>query len=108
MHRFALLMALAGLAASSLVRAEEPAVVRSARSGLWSQGETWEGGKVPASGVKVQSRPEHAVTYDVQAADSLVIRSLHIFRFQTLTATLYQIHRCHSFLAFLYKLQHTF
>ena len=65
MQRFTLLIAVSALAAASFARAEEPAVVRSARSGLWSAGETWEGGKVPAAGVKVQVRPEHVVTYDV-------------------------------------------
>ncbi|HEY2252635.1 MAG TPA: G8 domain-containing protein, partial [Planctomycetaceae bacterium] len=58
-------------------------VVRSARSGAWSEGATWEGGQAPAAGVKVQIRPGHVVTYDVPAPDvktdrPLVIRSLHI------------------------------
>ena len=79
MHRFALLLTALGLVASSFVQAADmPAVVRSAKSGLWSCGETWAGGKVPTTGVKVQIRPEHTVTYDVNAADDLVIRSLHI------------------------------
>jgi hypothetical protein len=78
MQRFTLLIAVSALAAASLARAEEPPVVRSARSGLWSAGETWEGEKVPSTGVKVQVRPEHVVTYDVRAADDLVVRSLHI------------------------------
>jgi hypothetical protein len=79
MNRFTLLIVMAGLSATSLVRAEDkPAVVRSGKSGLWSNPATWQGGQVPASGVKVQIRPEHTVTYDVKAADELVIRSLHI------------------------------
>lgn len=78
MHRITLLFVLTALAAASLARGEDIPVVRSAKTGLWSAGETWEGGKVPTSGVKVQIRPEHVVTYDVQAADELVIRSLHI------------------------------
>lgn len=53
-------------------------VVRSARSGAWSDGATWEGGKVPAAGTKVQVRPGHTVVYDVLAPESLVIRSLLI------------------------------
>ncbi|MBI3864482.1 MAG: G8 domain-containing protein [Planctomycetia bacterium] len=53
-------------------------VVRSARSGAWSDGATWDGGRAPAAGMKVLVRPGHVVTYDVDAPDSLVIRSLHI------------------------------
>jgi hypothetical protein len=53
-------------------------LVRSANSGAWSNASTWEGGKVPSHGVKVQVRPSHVVTYDVQAPDSLVIRSLFV------------------------------
>jgi hypothetical protein len=53
-------------------------VVRSARSGAWSDVATWEGGRVPAGGAKVQVRHGHTVMYDVEAAESVVIRSLHI------------------------------
>lgn len=79
MHRALLLLAVVGLAAASFIQAaDKPAVVRSAKSGLWSNGATWDGGQVPTAGVKVQVRPEHTVTYDVLAAEDLVIRSLHI------------------------------
>lgn len=64
--------------ASLALAADAPVLVRSAKSGPWSVAETWEGGKVPSAGVKVQIRPEHTVTYDVQAANDVVIRSLHI------------------------------
>jgi hypothetical protein len=56
----------------------EVAVIRSARSGAWSEAATWDGGKVPAAGTKVQVRLGHVITYDVQAPEYLVIRSLHI------------------------------
>jgi len=56
----------------------EPPLVRSVRSGAWSDAATWEGGRVPFAGVRVQVRPGHTVTYDVKAPDSLVIRSLLI------------------------------
>jgi hypothetical protein len=49
------------------VRASEPAQVnllRSARSGSWFAQATWEGGKVPTSGDRVQIRPGHTVLYD--------------------------------------------
>jgi hypothetical protein len=39
--------------ASGLVAAE-PAVVRSAASGLWSAPGTWEGAKLPVAGVNTQ------------------------------------------------------
>ena len=53
-------------------------LVRSAKSGAWSNAATWDGGQVPGHGVKVQVRPGHTVTYDVQAPESLVIRSLFV------------------------------
>lgn len=56
----------------------EPVLIRSAASGAWSNAATWEGGKVPGHGVKVQVRPGHTVTYDVQAPDNVVIRSLFV------------------------------
>lgn len=79
MHRYFFLTAIVGLALASIAHAEDkPALIRSAKSGAWSEPATWEGGKVPVTGVKVQIRPEHTVTYDVQAADEVIIRSLHI------------------------------
>ena len=51
-------------------------MVRSARSGPWSAPATWEGGKVPAAGSRVQVRQEHSVTYDLRSDQ--VIRSVHV------------------------------
>ena len=51
-------------------------LVRSARSGPWSAPATWEVGKLPVAGSKVQVRAGHTVRYDVQSAQ--VIRSLHL------------------------------
>ena len=51
-------------------------LVRSAQSGPWSAPATWEGGKVPAAGSRVQIRTGHAVTYDVQSDQA--IRSIHV------------------------------
>jgi hypothetical protein len=71
----------AGLRDASRAASENPAgvaVVRSARSGAWSNAATWDGCRVPAGGVKVQIRPGHVVTYDVQAPETLVIRALYI------------------------------
>src|SRR5262249_14190275 len=53
-----------------------PNLVRSARSGPWSAPATWEGGRVPAGGDKVQVRIGHTIVYDVRSEQ--VIRSLHI------------------------------
>jgi hypothetical protein len=57
-------------------QAAAPGWVRSARSGPWSAAATWEGGRVPAAGARVQVRPGHTVVYDVQSDQAL--RVLHI------------------------------
>src|SRR5205809_4544868 len=41
--------------------------VRTAKSGPWSDGATWEGGAVPGAGARVLMRPEHAVVYDINS-----------------------------------------
>lgn len=51
-------------------------LVRSAASGAWSEAKTWEGGTVPAAGMRVQIRTGHAVSYD--AKSDVVIRSIHV------------------------------
>ncbi len=51
-------------------------LVRSAKSGAWSEGQTWEGGQLPPAGAKVLVRTGHEVVYDVNA--STPVRSLHI------------------------------
>lgn len=58
--------------------AAEPAAswIRSAASGAWSAPATWEGGKVPGAGARVQVRAGHAVTYDVESDQ--VVRTLHV------------------------------
>src|SRR4051794_36806335 len=49
---------------------------RSAHSGPWSAPATWEGGKVPDAGARVQVRPGHTVPYD--KISDRVIRSVHV------------------------------
>src|SRR5581483_3452028 len=44
--------------------------------GAWSTPDTWEGGKVPGAGARVQVRNGHAVVYDVSSDQ--VIRSIHV------------------------------
>lgn len=58
------------------VRADGPALVRSARSGPWSSPTTWEGGRVPHAGERVQVRGGHVVLYDVNS--DVPIRSIHV------------------------------
>src|SRR5262249_36562751 len=48
----------------------------SAQTGAWSAPATWEGGKVPAAGARVQVRTGHTVTYDLNS--DRVIRSIHV------------------------------
>ncbi len=49
---------------------------RTARSGLWSEPQTWEEGRLPKAGDFVQIRAGHTVTYDVDSSDA--IRMLHV------------------------------
>lgn len=53
-----------------------PPLVRSAASGPWSAGATWEGGRVPAAGARVQVREGHLVVYDLNSETP--IRSIHV------------------------------
>lgn len=55
---------------------EQAKLIRSAQSGQWSEPSTWEGGKVPGAGARVQVRTGHNVTYDV--ASDQTIRSIHV------------------------------
>lgn len=51
-------------------------LIRTAKSGAWSAASTWEGGKVPAAGSRVQIREGHIVIYDVKS--DAVIRFIHV------------------------------
>ena len=53
-----------------------PALTRSAESGRWSEPTTWEGGRVPGAGARVQVRAGHTVTYDADSDQP--IRSIHV------------------------------
>src|SRR5262249_27264654 len=63
-------------AAAPPIKTSGAKLIRSVRSGPWSAPGTWEGGKVPPAGSRVQVREGHAVTYDVES--DRVIRSVHI------------------------------
>jgi hypothetical protein len=76
----AVLLAMTAEVSSPLRAADEKAagtgLTRSARSGPWSAPATWEGGKVPGAGARVQVRAGHTVTYDLNS--DRVIRSIHV------------------------------
>ncbi|GIW81306.1 MAG: hypothetical protein KatS3mg105_3113 [Gemmatales bacterium] len=55
---------------------ELPPLIKSARSGIWSQRTTWEGGQVPGQGDRVLIREGHRVVYDIQS--DRAIRSIFI------------------------------
>ena len=59
-----------------LLADEQSTLIRSAAGGRWSARETWEGGKVPGAGSRVQVRAGHVVTYDVKTTEP--IRSIHV------------------------------
>lgn len=69
-------LALFAGALSEVPAADTNDLIRSARSGAWSKPATWEGGKVPAAGARVQIRQGHAVTYDVNSDQA--IRLIHV------------------------------
>ena len=65
----------------AIARADEPkpvgpSLLRTVASGSWSDAKTWEGGKLPATGARVQIRAGHQVVYDLQSDD--VFRSIHV------------------------------
>lgn len=60
----------------ALTALAEVPVVRSAKSGAWSEGQSWEGGKVPPHGCRVLVRAGHDIVYD--RGEETPVRSLHI------------------------------
>ena len=58
----------------TVIAAETPAVVSSAKSGAWSAPETWNSGKVPIAGDRVLIKSGHSVVYDVDS--KAVIRGI--------------------------------
>ncbi|MSQ96570.1 MAG: hypothetical protein EXR98_18750 [Gemmataceae bacterium] len=55
---------------------DKATIVRSAQSGLWSAPASWEGGKVPNAGARVQIRPGHRIVYDLNSDQA--IRGIHV------------------------------
>lgn len=64
------------LAIASSSNAEESTIIRSARSGAWTDKATWEGGHVPYAGDNVQIRTNHEVIYDTDS--DAAIHAIHI------------------------------
>jgi G8 domain len=76
-HGVCLLLFLAARLLSPAAWGDEPGpLVRSARTGRWSEAATWEKGRDPGPGDKVQVRAGHVVTYDVKTSEP--IRSIHV------------------------------
>ena len=71
-----LFLTLVALASVVSAHAAEATLVRSAKSGAWSEAKTWEGGRLPSAGAKVLVRPGHEILYDVNFPQP--VRSLHI------------------------------
>lgn len=55
---------------------DAPPLITDRPQRAWSAAATWEGGKVPGVGARVQIQEGHAVSYDL--ASDQVIRSIHI------------------------------
>src|SRR5438270_1144883 len=73
---FSVLTFAAFATALPLGAAGEAPLIRSAPSGPWSAPDTWEGGKVPGAGARVQVRSGHAVVYDRVSQDA--VRAVYV------------------------------
>src|SRR6185295_20353446 len=79
MWRFCVIVFAAFVACLPAAQGASPVVqfdVLSARSGVWSDANTWIDKRVPRSGDNVQIRGAHTVTYDVNSEDT--VRVLHV------------------------------
>jgi len=70
------LSCLAVLLTVATATAAEPVLVRSKQSGPWSSKETWDLGRIPATGDRVVIGSHHAVQYDVESSE--VIRLVQV------------------------------
>jgi hypothetical protein len=73
---FTLAVLLAAALSSAHAADDKATLIRSAKSGAWSDAATWDGGKVPGPGARVQVRAGHTVRLDAESDD--VIRSIHV------------------------------
>jgi hypothetical protein len=70
------ILAAIGFAHGHAVFADPPSLIRSTKSGRWSDAAVWEGGRIPGPQARVQVRAGHEITYDAQSDGA--IRSIHI------------------------------
>lgn len=70
------LLLLSTAAAGLCATASAVEIIRSARSGAWTDKATWEGGHVPYAGDRVQIRTGHEVIYDTDS--DAAIRAIHV------------------------------
>jgi hypothetical protein len=71
-----LLACLLGAFATEARADDVPAWIGSAKSGPWSAPATWQGGKIPPAGSRVQVRTGHVVSYDLDS--DRAIRAVHV------------------------------
>jgi len=73
-----LLALLGSFILTTATSAADPVVfnTRTAKSGLWSDAQTWENGRKPQASDIIQVRSGHAVTYDIESNDAL--RMIHV------------------------------
>jgi hypothetical protein len=64
------------LCLATVCNAADPPVIRSVRSGPWSDPATWSEKKIPGTGARVLIREGHSIVYDVKS--DAVIRGLNI------------------------------
>jgi hypothetical protein len=74
--RCTLAVLLLGMAISAAPAADAPELIRSTCSGAWSDAATWEKGKIPGPGARVQVRAGHTVVFDIKT--SKPIRFIHV------------------------------
>ncbi|MFO1045966.1 MAG: G8 domain-containing protein [Planctomycetaceae bacterium] len=70
-HLAVILGMMATFAFNGLQAAEPSKWIETARSGLWSAKETWEGGTIPSAGSRVHVREGHTVTYDIKSTETI-------------------------------------
>ncbi len=67
---------LCGFASKAFAEDSVAPFTTTAKSGRWSEADTWEGGKIPAEGARVRVSAGHSVIYDVKS--DAPIRFIHI------------------------------
>ena len=71
-----LLIAVTAFCMASFARADDPPIIRSQESGVWSSAKTWDAGRLPKAGDRVVIRSGNHMTYDLDSKE--VIRLVQI------------------------------